>query len=106
MTSDDATSMESAETEESSGTVRATWDGSGDPSTAVVEAVARATGRDPLEMPCLYDALDVDALNSLLTADRAEDLGNVSVSFAYEGAYVWVDSTGAIEVTLDAAGSE
>lgn len=106
MTSDDTASIENAETEESSGTVRATWDGSGDPSTAVVEAVARAIGQDPLEMSCLYDVLDVDALDSLLTADQTEALRTVSVSFAYEGAYVWVDSTGTIEVSPDAATPE
>jgi len=103
MTSDDATSMEREETGESAGPVRATWDGSTAPSTAVVEAVARATGRDPLEMPCLHDVLDVDALDRMLTADRARALGSVSVSFTYGEAYVWVDSAGTVEVDPDAA---
>ncbi|EMA59365.1 hypothetical protein C469_12071 [Halorubrum lipolyticum DSM 21995] len=95
-----------AERGESPRTVRAAWDDSGSPSTAVVEAVATATGRDPLEMPPLYDTLDVDALDGLLTADRTGDDGTVAVSFRYDGAYVWVDSGGAIEVDPDAASSE
>ncbi|WP_050031991.1 HalOD1 output domain-containing protein [Halorubrum halophilum] len=98
----DVQTGESSETGESPRTVRAAWDDSGPPSTAVVEAVATANGRDPLEMPCLYDTLDVDALDGLLTSDRTDAQGNISVSFTYDGTFVWVDSGGAIEVGPDA----
>lgn len=112
MTFDDTSPAADAGTEELTApggaqeTVRDTWDDSEDPSTAVVEAVAAVTGQDPLEMPCLYDSLDVEALDGLLTSDRAEARGNVAVSFAYDGAFVWVDSGGAIKVDPDATSAE
>jgi len=106
MTHDNTDEVEGGGDGNPSEAVRAAWDDSDAPSTAVVEAVATAKGEDPLEMPCLYDALDVEALDGLLTSDRAEAHGNVAVSFTYNGAYVWVDSGGAIEVDPDAGGSE
>ncbi|GAA0522478.1 hypothetical protein SAMN04488066_105101 [Halorubrum aquaticum] len=106
MTFDDTNLTEDAGAGESSETVGAAWDGSDLPSTAVVEAVASANGREPLEMPPLYDTLDAEALDGLLTADRDGAHGNVGVSFTYDGAYVWVDSGGTIEVDPDPARSE
>ena len=106
MTFDDTNMTEDARTGESSETVVAAWDGSGVPSTVVVEAVASANGRDPVEMPSLYDTLDVDALDELLTADRPGMNGNVAVSFTYDGAYVWVDGGGTIEVDPNPTRSE
>ncbi|WP_241659110.1 HalOD1 output domain-containing protein [Halorubrum salsamenti] len=73
---------------------------------AVMEAVAAATGRNTMEMPSLYDTLDVEALDGLLTSERAAANGNVAVSFTYDGAYVWIDSSGAIEIDPNAARSE
>ncbi|WP_241154891.1 HalOD1 output domain-containing protein [Halorubrum sp. CSM-61] len=67
-------------------------------STAVVEAVATANDRDPLEMPPLYDALDVESLEHIMASDRTAVQRDISVSFTYDGAFVWVTSGGAIEV--------
>lgn len=52
------------------------------PSTAVVEAVARATGRDPTTLDPLYEAIDPDALDRLIrsSADRS---GDATVRFSY-----------------------
>lgn len=105
MTFDGADSTEEAETSESSASVQATWDDSNDPSTAVIEAVAAANGRDPLKMPPLYDALDVEALDALLTSDRPETPGSVGVSFTYDGTYVWVSGDGTIEIDPNASHS-
>lgn len=68
------------------------------PSTAVVEAVALATGRDPLDLPVLEESLDTDALDALVThsADRT-----TRVSFTYDGVDVVVDSSGGIVVWTD-----
>lgn len=83
---------------ESSESVRVAWDETDSVSTAVVEAVATANGRDPLEMPPLYDALDAGSLDDLMASDRTDVQRNVSVSFSYDGTFVWVDSGGTIEV--------
>jgi hypothetical protein len=68
------------------------------PSTAVVEAVAMATDRDPLDLPILADALDTDALDALVT--HSTDT-TTHISFTYAGVDVGVDSTGAIVVWTD-----
>lgn len=85
----------------SSDDVQTTWTEPTLPSTAIVEAVAAAKHRDPTGMPLLYDTLDVEALDDLLTDERSARTGNVSVSFTYLGAYVWVSSDGTIEVDVD-----
>jgi len=68
------------------------------PSTAVVDAVALATGRDPLDLPILEDVLDTDALDVLVTHSAA---ATTRVSFTYGGVDVVVDSAGGIVVWPD-----
>lgn len=68
------------------------------PSTAVVEAVALATGRDPLELPLLQEVLDTDALDALVT--HSAD-ATARVSFTYDGVDVVVDNAGGIVVWRD-----
>ncbi|WP_435099607.1 HalOD1 output domain-containing protein [Halorubrum sp. N11] len=106
MTFDNASPTEGTETGDSSETVQTAWDGSNAPSTAVIEAVAAAKGQDAIEMPPLYDAFDVDALDNLLTSGGTAVEGNIAVSFRYNGTYIWVDSGGMIEVDPDEAQSE
>lgn len=66
-------------------------------SQRVVEALARADGVDPLAMTTpLYDAVDPDALNTLLDTDEP-----VEVTFEYCDHTVVVDSSG--RVTVDGA---
>lgn len=66
----------------------------GPPSEAVVDAVATAEGRDPLDLSPLYDAIDTDALDSLVEGSRGID-----VTFKYEGYTVLVRENA--EVILD-----
>jgi hypothetical protein len=84
------------------------WAGDGPPAVALVEAVADATDRDPLELPPLSEVIDPDALNGLLRPDPGsnEDGNTVQVSFEYAGVVVLVDSTGLIEVREEIPGGE
>lgn len=79
-------------------TSRYDWNDGVEPTTAVVKAVAAATGRQPTDLPTLYDRLDTDALDDLL--DRG-DGGAVEVAFEYAGVDVRVGSDGTVAVRLD-----
>lgn len=65
------------------------------PSTAVVELVAEATGRDETDLPPLYDHVDSDALDSLLTGPSEGDL---ELSFDYDDVFVRIASSGVVEI--------
>lgn len=78
-------------------TVRHEWSGDTDPSMAVVEAVAAATGRDPYEMPPIQRAVDTDALDALVAAENGSSL---RISFEYLEATVTIHPDGVIEVTV------
>lgn len=65
------------------------------PSTAVIELVAEATGRDQTELAPLYDHVDSDALDSLLTGPSEGDL---ELSFDYDDVFVRVTGSGVVEV--------
>lgn len=66
------------------------------PSTAVVEAVATATDRDPTDLSPLHHLVDADALDALVRPGGPRD--GIRVSFAYDGVEVAVDSEDGIEV--------
>lgn len=74
------------------------WETTARPSVEVVEAVASATARDPMEMPQLNDYVDPDALDTLLGAAAEKGSEPAHVSFDYDGLRVTVDSTGAVTV--------
>lgn len=80
------------------GAVARTWDWSGvDPSTAVVETVAGAGGRDPVDLEPVFGAVDPDALNALVrSGGTAPGARGVSVSFTYAGRRVTVRDTGEV----------
>ncbi|MHC3439783.1 HalOD1 output domain-containing protein [Natrialbaceae archaeon A-gly3] len=63
------------------------------PVTAVIEAVAKATDSDPLDLPPLHDAIDPDALNTLF--NRSET--SIQMVFQYAGFEVVVQD-GEVEV--------
>lgn len=67
-------------------------------TTAIVDAVAETTGRDPMEMPPLQEYLDVDALEELVTGRSNDAPGTVQVTFTYGEVSVRADSTGTVEV--------
>lgn len=66
-------------------------------STAVVDAVAAATGRDPLELPPLYDAIDLEVLDRLF---RVDDTGcrrfSGRIEFTVAGCDVTVHADGRV----------
>lgn len=69
-------------------------------SQAVVRAVAAETGRDPLELRPLYEVVDPDALNSLVSS--AESAAAPTVEFRYAGCTVSVTGSDGIEVVQTA----
>lgn len=72
------------------------------PSTAVVEAVAAATGRDPTTIEPLYERIDPDALDALVGANgTTPDSENVSVSFSFAELLVTVQRNGEVVVRAD-----
>jgi len=74
------------------------------PSHSVVEAVAEATHTDPTRLRPLYEVVDTDALDGLITGDserpRAPD--GLSVSFRFEGCDVAVYGDGRTVVSRSA----
>ncbi|WP_157972579.1 HalOD1 output domain-containing protein [Saliphagus sp. LR7] len=84
-------------------TLQADWTDSGQPDITIVETIAVATNRDPLEMAPLNASIDVDALNALLTRETPDSHTPVQVSFTYEetGTQVTVRSDGQVIVSLD-----
>jgi len=77
-------------------TVRHQWDGTVDPSIAVLEAVAAATGREITALPTLQRTIDTEALDTLFTAVTESSL---RISFRYDDVTVVFGQDGAIEVT-------
>lgn len=72
-------------------------------STAIVEAVAAATDREPTDLPPLYESIDTDALDAIAAGWTANTDRRDYVSFAFAGVDVAVESDGGIEVRPDGA---
>lgn len=81
--------------------VPAEWDRVGQPSTAVIEAVAEATGCDPTDLPPLYEVVDADALDALITRQDPLPDTEVRVQFVYDGVFVTVTNDDGIRITPD-----
>ena len=77
------------------------WRGERAASTAVIEAVAAATAQDQNSLPPLYDAIDGEALNTLLEGARDREAGRTRVVFDWAGVTVVIESAGDIEVWQD-----
>jgi hypothetical protein len=75
-------------------TVRQQWEREEGPSATVIQVVASATDRDPLELPPLHDCVDADALDTIVAS---RDAGDVRVSFTYADVEVVVESSGWVE---------
>lgn len=68
-------------------------------SEAVVTAVAALTGDKPVDLSPLYEAVEPDALDSLVRhARRSDDAGTHQLWFTYEGFDVGVQSDGEIRI--------
>lgn len=70
-----------------------------DPSTAVVSTVAEAADTDPIDMEPLHSTVDIDALDALMSPQRAAD-GDRHLSFRYHDHDVTVSSYGVIRVQV------
>lgn len=67
---------------------------------AVVEQVATAEGVDPVEIPVpLYDVVDPDALDALVTDSESESTVLSEITFPYYGYDVAVAADGSVSIT-------
>lgn len=82
------------------GGIRAEYDWSAvTPSTAVIETLAIALDREPTKVTPLYETVDPDALDTLVSRGRkASAAVGPSVRFIHDGHEVTVDSAGTIVV--------
>lgn len=85
---------------ESQAETRYEWTKTGCPSTAFVEAVADATGRDPTDMPPLYEYVDADALNEVV-ARSTDRPGSITVTITYDDVTGRLGSDGELTVLTD-----
>lgn len=92
------TDSTSSGTEANGNRTRFGWDGFVQPSAAVAEAVATATDREATELDPIYESIDTDALDNLISPTDTERSGAVHISFVYEGVDVHVDGHRGIEV--------
>ncbi|WP_256301041.1 HalOD1 output domain-containing protein [Haloarchaeobius salinus] len=71
-----------------------------DPTVAVIQSLANATGEDPTELESLFGHIDPDALNTLLLSSNRSDHDQVTtVSFTVDGQHVNVGCDGFVVVT-------
>mgnify|MGYP006276394263 CR=1 FL=1 len=96
-TGDSDIADQSANTDTNSTSVRHDWKQSGQPSVAIVEAVAAATDRAATDLPPLQGTVDADALDTLLQ----ERSSSVMVSFRYADTVVSVSGNGSVEIEVD-----
>lgn len=69
------------------------WTDHDSASTAVVDAVCSASGDDVSEMAPLYDTVDPDALDRLLS-DPGDETTPRTIEFSYNGHRVTVEASG------------
>jgi len=69
-------------------------------STQIIEAIAETAGVDPLELPPLYEAIDPEALDTLIAGSEANQSASPDIiEFAYADYTVTVYGDQTIEVT-------
>ncbi|WP_126664425.1 HalOD1 output domain-containing protein [Haloterrigena salifodinae] len=81
--------------------ITANWDADTEntPVYAVASAVAEAEGVDPVDLPPLYETIDPEALNDLLSS--RDDSTVATVEFEYAGYAVTVSGEGMVTVCSD-----
>ena len=94
----DSTDGGAPDAERRGSSVPSRWGRDGLPSTAVVEAVADALGREPFELSPLQHHVDADALDALVASRTGEGGDGLRVTFEYEAFEVTVDSDGGVEI--------
>ncbi|AHG04020.1 hypothetical protein HALDL1_10725 [Halobacterium sp. DL1] len=95
MPSDKNLSRNSTRSDSDTGIFRSDWTSYGNPSTAVAEAVAEATGKEQTELDPLQHSVDADALDALLTNS---DSPRLELSFTHDGVDVRITGAGVIEI--------
>jgi hypothetical protein len=95
MPSDKNVSPDTANTESGPGIFRSDWTSYENPSTAIADAVAEATGEKQTELDPLQHSVDADALDALLAHS---DSPRFELSFTYEGVDVRITGAGVIEI--------
>ncbi len=65
----------------------------------VVDCLADATGRDPLELPPLWEVIDPEGLNSVFEPRRSGDERAGTVQFRYCGHEVTVETQSSVIVS-------
>ncbi|WP_232702066.1 HalOD1 output domain-containing protein [Halobacterium wangiae] len=95
MPSDKNVSRDTTSSEPDTGIFRSDWTSYGNPSTAVAEAVAEATGKQQTDLDPLQHSVDADALDALLANS---DSPRLELSFTYEGVDVRITGAGVIEI--------
>lgn len=68
------------------------------PVTNIVETIAADAGRDPIELPPLYDAIDPDALSRFVESADSDAF----LEFRYCGNVVTVAGDGSVETASSA----
>lgn len=76
--------------------IDAEYNGDRPPTEAIIEAVATASGVDPLDLPPIYEFVDPDALNTFF--DRHTGAPNAVLGFEIETWNVFVRADGKIKV--------
>lgn len=98
MTVDERTSDPSGRGSSAEGVVNLDWREFDEPTSGIVEAVARATGRRPTELPPLHETVETDSLNVLLATD-GHDVGSpLRITFRYADLMVSISATGDVVV--------
>lgn len=106
MTSDESTSTSNDSGAGSSGRVRHEWSDTDRPTTAVIEAVAATIDQDPSTMEPLYEHINPDALDAIMTPKNPEQSSNILVEFSYNGVDVRVSNQGFVDVIVPSTGWE
>lgn len=71
------------------------WTASESVSEAVIRAVAILSDKPPTELPPLYDAVDPDALNAIITDGvSTSEQGRVEITFSFNNYLVKITSAG------------
>ena len=73
-------------------------DGSQTPSEAIIEAVATAADVEPLELPPLYEFIDLDALDTLFQQHEGASDSEALLSFRIDNWNVFVRADGRLRV--------
>lgn len=68
------------------------------PSEAVAEVVASAEESTPTQLPPLYESIDPDALDQLVSGDSPPDSSPLVVQFSHAGWNVFVRGDGTIRL--------